>query len=41
MILSTMNDLPGCEVTEVIGEVWYVACSWFWVPSVRLGRAGR
>jgi uncharacterized protein YbjQ (UPF0145 family) len=22
MILSTMNDLPGCEVTEVIGEVF-------------------
>ena len=21
MILSTMNDLPGYEVTEVIGEV--------------------
>jgi uncharacterized protein YbjQ (UPF0145 family) len=22
MILSTMNDLPGYEVTEVIGEVF-------------------
>jgi uncharacterized protein YbjQ (UPF0145 family) len=22
MILSTMNDLPGYEITEVIGEVF-------------------
>jgi uncharacterized protein YbjQ (UPF0145 family) len=22
MILSTMNDLPGYEVTEVVGEVF-------------------
>ena len=22
MIISTMNDLPGCEVTEVLGEVF-------------------
>ena len=25
MILSTMNDLPGYEVTEVIGEVFGIS----------------
>ncbi len=34
MILSTMNDLPGYEVTEVIGEVFGIT-----VRSRHVGRS--
>ena len=28
MIISTMNDLPGYHVDEVLGEVWTEICAY-------------
>ena len=35
MILSTMNDLPGYEITEVLGEVFGITVRpGTWAPSL-------